>query len=116
VADASEVLRLEPNTADALTIRGDGYLALADFAAAAGDFQQAMTIAGRTTALSMLYLSAVLQQRQQSQAKAGQDVSQPDAKINTGTTDPDEDSSRGPLLDWFSRKLRPRSGGRAGGP
>ena len=116
VADASDVLRLEPNNADALTIRGDGYLALADFAAAAGDFQQAMTIAGRTTTLSMLYLSAVLQQRQQSQAKAGQDARQPDAKVNTGTTDPDEGSSRGPLLDWFSRKLRPRPSGRGGGP
>jgi len=114
VADATEVIRLEPNNADALTIRGDCYLALADFGAAAGDFQRAMTIVGRTTTLSMNYLSAVLQQRQQSQAKIGKDESQPDAKINAGTTDPDEDSSSGPLLDWFSRKLRPRSGG--GGP
>src|SRR3990172_3573200 len=93
VADASEVLRLEPNNADALTIRGDCYLALADYGAAAGDFQQAMTIAGRTTKLSMKYLSAVLWQRQQSQAKTGPDALQPGAKINTGTTDPDEDSS-----------------------
>jgi tetratricopeptide (TPR) repeat protein len=116
VADATEVIRLEPNNADALTIRGDCYLALADYGAAAGDFQQAMTIAGRTTKLSMQYLSAVLWQRQIAQAKAGQDAAQPDAKTNAGTADPDEDSSNVPLLDWFSRKLRPRSGGRAGGP
>lgn len=116
VADATEVIRLEPNNADALTIRGECYLLLADFGAAAVDFQRAMTIAGRTTTLSMNYLSAVLQQRQQSQAKPGQDALQPDAKINADTTDPDEDSSSGPLLDWFSRKLRPRSGGGAGGP
>jgi Mrp family chromosome partitioning ATPase len=31
------VLRLEPNNADALTIRGDCYLALADYGAAASD-------------------------------------------------------------------------------
>jgi hypothetical protein len=64
----------------------------------------------------MQYLSAVLWQRQLAQAKAGQDASLPDAKLNTGTTYPDEDSSNGPWPDWFSRKLRPRSGGRAGGP
>ncbi|MEK7757833.1 MAG: protein kinase, partial [Planctomycetota bacterium] len=60
VADATEVIRLELNNADALAIRGDCYLTLADYGAAAGDFQQAMTIAGRTTKLSMQYLSAVL--------------------------------------------------------
>lgn len=116
VADASEVLRLEPNNADALTIRGDGYLALADYGAALGDFQRAMTIAGRTTSLSLKYLSAVLQQRRLSQAKPGPEGAQPDAKVNTGTTGSDEDASRGPLLDWFSRQLRPRSGGGGGNP
>ena len=116
VADATEVIRLEPNNADALTIRGDCYLALADYGAAASDFQQAMTIAGRTTKLSMQYLSAVLWQRQLAQTKAGQTSAQPETKTQEGTADPDEDSSSVPLLDWFSRKLRPRSGGRAGDP
>lgn len=116
VADATEVIRLEPNNADALTIRGDCYLALADYGAAASDFQQAMTIAGRTTKLSMQYLSAVLWQRQLAQTKAGQTSAQPENKTQEGTVDPNEDSSSIPLLDWFSRKLRPRSGGRAGGP
>ena len=116
VADASEALRLEPNNVDALTIRGKSYLELSDYGAAIGDFQQAMNIAGRTTTLSMYYLSAVLRQRQAAQIKAGVDPLQPDAKINTGPTNPDEDSTGGPLLDWFSRKLRPRSGGRAGDP
>jgi tetratricopeptide (TPR) repeat protein len=116
VADATEVLRLEPNNADALTIRGKSYLDLSDYGAAVGDFQQAMTIAGRTTTLSMNYLSAVLRQRQAAQVKARVDPSQPDAKLNPGTTYPDEDSSNGLLPDWFSRQRQPRSGGRAGGP
>ena len=108
VADATEVIRVEPDNADALTIRGDCYLALADFAAAASDFQRAMSIAGRTPALGLRYLSAVLQQR-----RLG---AQPDAKIDPGNADPDEGSSRGPLLDWLSRKIRPRSGGHGGQP
>ncbi len=116
VADATEVIRLEPNNADALAIRGDCYLSLADYGAAASDFQQAMTIAGRTTALSMQYLSAVLWQRQLAQTKAGQTPGQPETKTQEGVVDPDEDSSGVPLLDWFSRKLRPRPSGSGGRP
>jgi len=111
VADATEVIRVEPNNADALTIRGDCYLLLADFAAAASDFQRAMNIAGRTPALGIKYLSAVLQQRHFAEIKNAQ----PDAKGDPAA-DPDEGSSRGPLLDWFSRKIRPRTGGRGGNP
>ena len=111
VADATEVIRVEPNNADALTIRGDCYLLLADFAAAASDFQRAMNIAGRTPALGIKYLSAVLQQRHFAETKNAQ----PDAKGDPAA-DPDEGSSRGPLLDWFSRKVRPRTGGRGGNP
>jgi serine/threonine protein kinase/tetratricopeptide (TPR) repeat protein len=111
VADATEVIRVEPNNADALTIRGDCYLSLADFAAAASDFQRAMSIAGRTPALGIKYLSAVLQQRHFAEIKNAQ----PDAKGDPAA-DPDEGSSRGPLLDWFSRKVRPRTGGRGGNP
>ncbi len=115
VADATEVLRLEPNNADALSIRGDGYFALSDYAAAAGDFQRAITIAGRTTALSMRYIAAMLHERGLAQPKPGSEAGQPDAKIKTGTTDTDEESSRGPLLDWLSRNVWPRSGGKVGG-
>ncbi len=114
VIDATEVIKLEPTNADALTIRGDCYIALAQYAEAAGDYQRAMTITGRTATLSMKYISAMVQQRQLNQAKT--DPSRPEARSTPGTTDPDEDSSRGPLLDWFSRKLRPRSGGGTGSP
>lgn len=116
VADATEVIRLEPNNADALAIRGDCYLTLADYGAAASDFQQAMAIAGRTTALSMQYLSAVLWQRQLAQTKAGQTPGQPETKTQGDAVDPDDDSSRIPLWDWFSRKLRPRPSGSGGHP
>lgn len=114
VADASEVIRGEPDNADALTIRGDGYNALSDFAAAAKDFEKAMSIAGRTPALGLRYLSALVRQRSAAEAKPGELDLGPDGKPRAGSADPDEDGSRGPLFDWLSRKVRPRPGGRDG--
>ncbi len=107
VADATEVLRLEPENADALTIRGDSYVLLADYAAAAGDYQEAMSIAGRTQALGVRYLGAIMQ-RHRAEAQDGQPAAQPDAQTQPATPDPDD--SGAPLFKWLSRKVWPRSG------
>ncbi len=104
IADASEVIRAEPGNADAFTIRGDSYLALADYAAAAGDFQEAMSIAGRTQSLGVKYLVALMQ-RHRADAK-GTPGTQPDAKVPPATADPDE--LRAPLFKSLNRKISPR--------
>jgi tetratricopeptide (TPR) repeat protein len=106
--DANEVLRIEPDNADALTIRGDCFTALADYGAAARDFQRAMALAGRTPALGIRYLSALVHERNLAEAKAREEASRPSGV--DPSVDPDEEGSRGPLLDWFSRKIWPRAG------
>lgn len=113
VADASEVIHIEPSNADALVVRGDSFAELNDFAAAAKDYERAMAVAGRTPALAMRYLSALVGQRGGGDAKTDPNPG-PDGKPRSGSVDPDEDSSRGPLFDWLSRKVRPRSTGRDG--
>jgi tetratricopeptide (TPR) repeat protein len=108
IVDATEVIRLEPSNADAFTIRGDCYEALTDYAAAAADFQEAMSIAGRTQALGIKYLR-VLMQRHRAEGKDAQPPAQPETAAHPAAADPDE--SGAPLFKWISRKIWPRSGG-----
>jgi tetratricopeptide (TPR) repeat protein len=111
VADASEVIRVEPSNADALIVRGDCYADLSDFAAAAKDYERAMAVAGRTPALALRYLNALVGQRS-GDAKSGESKLAPDGQPKEGAADPDGDASQGPLFDWINRKIRPRSTGR----
>lgn len=113
VMDASEVIRIEPSNADALIVRGDCYANLSDFASAAKDYQRAMAVAGRTPALALRYLQALVGQRA-GDAKIGDPKLTPEGQPKEGAADPDGEASQGPLFDWINRKIRPRSNGRDG--
>lgn len=63
IVDLSRVLRIEPDNADVLALRGDYYLELEDYASAEQDFAQAMNIGGQSLSVGLKYFSAVYQQR-----------------------------------------------------
>lgn len=109
INDATEVIRLEPSNADALIVRGDCYAEMDDFASAAKDFERAIAVAGRTPALALRYLNALVGQRSGETKSADAKIA-PDAKTKEGAADPDSEGSQGPLFDWINRKIRPRSG------
>ncbi len=116
MSDATDAIRTEPGSADAYTIRGDCFMALGDYAAAASDFQQAMSLAGRTRALGLRFVAALLQRQG---APTGVQPGVEDAagaRPQPNPADAEEDGSGGAILDWFSRKIWPRSSGSSDKP
>ena len=114
VADANAVLRNEPDNADALTIRGDCYTSLGRYAEAAADYLSAINIAGRRTELTLRYVSALAQQRQsvrgEQETTSGGPIEAGERDAAQLRRDPDtskEGASAQPVLDWFSRLVKP---------
>lgn len=63
IVDAGRAIQLDSTNTDALTIRGDCHVILNHYAAGVDDFQLAITIIGRTPALSMRVASAQFQKQ-----------------------------------------------------
>ena len=107
VADCDWVLARDPQSVDALTIRGDAYFSMEDFDAAMSDYQAAMSISGKPAALRARYLLAVVQQQQSAKGKKGEAAKGTEAESSGAQSD--DGAEAVPLLDWLTRWMRPRS-------
>ncbi len=103
VADLSRVIEIEPANADALGLRGDRYVELGDYEAAAVDYDRAMSIAGRTPAMVLRYLYARSQGHGAAKSSGLPSASSP--TVRTGVGAPTSDSSGGSLRNWIRRHL-----------
>ena len=59
VDDLTQALKIEPDNADLLALRGDYFVTSEDYDAAKGDYDRAMAIAGPTTSIVIRYLLAL---------------------------------------------------------
>lgn len=97
VEAASRALELESQNADALTIRGDCFLELPDYAAAEHDYRAAMDIAGRTPLLLYkwwaVYLSRTQMQRNSAESSTDPNATLPNSAGDSRTLPPREPTS-----------------------
>lgn len=113
LADVNRVVDLEPANADALTVRGQYYAILGDFAAAIADFDRAMSAVGRTPALLVKWTMARLAQRNV-QNPSSVTETLPNATPTLPTGDPTavpsgQDVATERMQEWFSRYVWPRT-------
>jgi len=115
IPDATAVLQLEANNADALAIRSECYLAAGELTPARDDIDRAMKIAGHTPGLLLQKAAILYAERSQEGGRAKADGKSPSRQLAPTGTDVDERKSNGPFLDWWNRHSPPRGSGGAGG-
>lgn len=113
IPDATEVLQIEANNADALAIRSECYLAAGELAPAREDIDRAMRIAGHTPGLLLQKAAIQMAERAQEGSKPKSDGKSTPKQLAPTGTDVEEHKSSGPFLDWWNRHSPPRG---AGGP
>jgi tetratricopeptide (TPR) repeat protein len=99
---ANAVLDLDPNDADALTIRGDCHGGLTDYEAAATDYQRAMDLVGKTPRL--LWRFGTTQWRLQQDA-ASDTVQTPQSDPEAAAIRPADDRGFHPVKDEWWKSL-----------
>ena len=123
LVSTNEVLELEPNDADALTIRGECNAAMSNYSAAARDFQRAMNIAGRTPGLLILWGSTQLKMRQRNlpETETGEFRGDSATSVPESLGDARKVRARDPIAEWLRQNAqrwsddRPPNGRRANG-
>lgn len=109
VRDLTEVLSVEPENAELLTLRGQYYGAIGDFAAAARDFDAALDLVGHSAELiAKLSIAQFAQARSEASAASpptGEGA--PDAKNLPAGAGGEKDITTQSMQDWFSRFVYP---------
>jgi len=107
---ANRVLQIEPNNADALTLRGDSQFSLGNFAEAVTDYERALEIVGQDSALSLRAVMARVRQHQASQRSEETALADQPHANDTGGDTAEPQSDGVPVLDWLQRMVWPQSG------
>jgi len=106
---ANRVLEIEPDNADALTFRGDCYVARSDYARAITDYEHALEIVDKDSGLTFRTVFARVQQHKAAQGQ-GNETAAADTGDQGAASDPSEHPGNSvPVLDWLQRMVWPQS-------